>query len=163
MGKVQDTFGNGCPGAISRSVDDIVIAVKNAGGTDIPFGTPVFATSDGAVPFSINDPQDFTSFLGFAVRIADMTPDTYPRDASGEGQAGVWKAGDVMEVLVRGCRGYDCMDAGRQSRKPLPNCTGSRSNHAPWEALQRRAVLSRLKPLLRHAIRSSPDDRSGER
>ena len=117
MGKVQDTFGNGCPGAISRSVDDIVIAVKNAGGTDIPFGTPVFATSDGAVPFSINDPQDFTSFLGFAVRIADMTPDTYPQDASGEGQAGVWKAGDVMEVLVRGGIAVALTSSGQRAGK----------------------------------------------
>ena len=30
MGKVQAVFGNGSPGAITRSVDDIVISVKNA-------------------------------------------------------------------------------------------------------------------------------------
>ena len=102
MGKVQERFGNGSPGAIARSVDDIVISVRNAGDTDIPFGAPVFLGTDGAVPFSTADPQDFETFLGFAVRIADMTPDTYPRDQSGENQAGAWHSGDVMEVLVRG-------------------------------------------------------------
>ena len=102
MGKVQKGFGNGSPGAVSRSVDDIVISVKNAGNTDIPFGAPVFLGSGGAVPFNTANPQEFTDFLGFAVRVADKTPETYPRDQSGEPQAGVWKAGDVMEVLVRG-------------------------------------------------------------
>ena len=102
MGKVQAGFGNGSPGAITRSVDDIVISVKNAGEEDIAFGAPVFLASGGAVPFSTESPQDFGSFLGFAVRIADKTPDTYPRDQSGNPQAGCWKPGDVMEVLVRG-------------------------------------------------------------
>ena len=102
MGKVQSIFGNGSPGAVSRSADDIVISVKNAGTTDIPFGAPVFMTPDGAKPFNTADPQDFGAFLGFAVRVADKTPDTYPRDQSGEAQAGVWRPGDVMEVLVRG-------------------------------------------------------------
>ena len=102
MGKVQAVFGNGSPGAITRSVDDIVISVKNAGETDIAFGTPVFLASGGAVPFDPDSPQDFSSFLGFAVRIADKTPDTYPQDQSGSVQAGSWKPGDVMEVLVRG-------------------------------------------------------------
>ena len=102
MGKVQQAFGNGSPGAVSRSVDEIVISVKNAGASDIPFGAPVFLTAGGAVPFSTAEPQDFSSFLGFAVRVADKTPDSYPDGQSGSGQAGAWKAGDVMEVLVRG-------------------------------------------------------------
>ena len=80
MGKVLNSFGNGSPGTISRSVDDIVISVRN----------------------STASPQEYDSFLGFAVRIADKTPDTYPQDQSGALQAGAWKPGDVMEVLVRG-------------------------------------------------------------
>ena len=44
----------------------------------------------------------FFTFVGFAVRVADKTPDTYPQDQSGGEQAGTWKPGDVMEVLVRG-------------------------------------------------------------
>ena len=102
MGKVQDLFGNGSPGAVSRSVDDIVISVRNASGGDIPFGTPVFVTDSGAVPFDTGDPQDFSAFLGFAVRVADKTPDTYQTGQFNDPPAGVWHAGDVMEVLVRG-------------------------------------------------------------
>ena len=102
MGKIQAGFGNGSPGAITRSVDDIVISVKNAGSEEIAFGTPVFLDSGGAVPFSTASPQEFRDFLGFAVRVADKTPDTYPQDQSGGEQAGAWKPGDVMEVLVRG-------------------------------------------------------------
>ena len=106
MGKVLQIFGHGQPGSISRSVDDIVISVKNASDKDIAFGAPVFLGDNGAVPFSTANPQDFTAFLGFAVRVADKTPDTYPQgqfnDGAGEGEVGCWKAGDVMEVLVRG-------------------------------------------------------------
>ena len=106
MGKVLDAFGYGYPGTVTRSVDDIVISVRNASGVDIPFGAPVFMTENGAVPFDLESPQEFASFLGFAVRVADKTPDTYPQgqfnDGTGEGEVGCWKAGDVMEVLVRG-------------------------------------------------------------
>ena len=102
MGKVLKSFSNGVAGAISRSVDDIVISVKNAGETEIPFGSPVFLTNGGAVLFNKDDPQDFDSFLGFSVRIADKTPDSYPQDQAETPQAGSWKPGDVMEVLVRG-------------------------------------------------------------
>ena len=102
MGKVQSVFSNGWPGAVSRSADDIIISVKNAGSADIPFGAPVFMTAGGAVPFDTASPQDFTAFLGFAVRIADKTPPAYPADQSGEPREGAWHPGDVMEVLVRG-------------------------------------------------------------
>ena len=102
MGKVQKGFRNGSPGAVSRSVDDIVISVKNAGNTDIPFGAPVFMGSGGAVSFSTANPQEFTDFLGFAVRVADKTPETYPGGPFDEQPQGVWKPGDVMEILVRG-------------------------------------------------------------
>ena len=102
MGKVQSTFLNGSPGAISRSVDDIVISLKNVGEVDIPFGAPVFLTTGGAIGFSTSSPQDFTTFLGFAVRVADKTPDTYPVGQFNDNQAGAWKPGDVMEILVRG-------------------------------------------------------------
>ena len=102
MGKVQQNFGSGSPGAVTRSADEIVIAVKNAGSEEIAFGTPVFLVSGGAAAFSTDAPQDFDAFLGFAVRVADKTPDTYPGDQPGGEQAGTWKPGDVMEVLVRG-------------------------------------------------------------
>lgn len=102
MGKVQNIFGNGFAGAVSRSIDDIIISVKNAGEADIPFGSPVFLTNGGAVPFDIGDPQDFSKFLGFAVRVADKTPDGYSTGQFDNQPEGVWHPGDLMEVLVRG-------------------------------------------------------------
>ena len=102
MGKVQEVFGNGSPGAVSRSVDGIVVSVKNVSDGEIPFGAPVFLSGSGAEPFSLSSPQDFDAFLGFAVRVADKTPDTYPAGPFSDGPEGVWKPGDVMEVLVRG-------------------------------------------------------------
>ncbi len=106
MGKVLDAFGYGYPGTVTRSVDDIVISVRNASGVDIPFGAPVFMTENGAVPFDLESPQEFASFLGFAVRVADKTPDVYPRgqfnDPDSAGETGAWHANDLMEVLVRG-------------------------------------------------------------
>ena len=102
MGKVQEAFGNGSAGAVTRSVDGIVISVRNASEGEIPFGDPVFMAGSGAVPFNPESPQDFTSFLGFAVRVADMTPDSYPAGQFSDPPEGTWKPGDVMEVLVRG-------------------------------------------------------------
>ena len=104
MGKVQANFGNGYSGAVSRSIDDIIISIRNDSSADIPFGAPVFLVSGGygAVPFDLSTPQDFTTFLGFAVRVADKTPDEYPSGQFGTPPQGVWHPGDVMEVLVRG-------------------------------------------------------------
>ena len=102
MGKVQEYFTSGSPGAVSRSVDEIVISVRNAGEEDIPFGAPVFLAEDGAAGFSADEPRDASAFLGFAVRVADKTPQEYPRGQFGEPPAGAWHPGDVMEVLVRG-------------------------------------------------------------
>lgn len=102
MGKVQEAFGNGLPGAVSRSIDDIIISVRNASDTEIPFGTAVFMTANGAVPFNPASPQDFTTFLGFAVRVEDKTPDTYLISQYNDPPEGTWHPGDVMEVLTRG-------------------------------------------------------------
>ena len=117
MGKVQARFGNGFAGAVSRSIDDIIISVRNAGSVDIPFGAPVFMTSDGAVPFDISDPQEFASFLGFAVRVADKTPDEYPSGQFGTPPQGVWHPGDVMEILVRGSIAVASAASGTQGGK----------------------------------------------
>ena len=108
MGKVLSAFENGWPGAISRSVDDIVVSLKNASEADIPFGAPVFLNADGSgvVPFETGGSQTFEKFVGFAVRAADKTPDVYPVQQDMQrragNQAGAWHAGDVIEVLVRG-------------------------------------------------------------
>lgn len=110
MGKVLSFFDIGWPGAISRSVDDIVISMQNGGSAAIPFGAPVFLTADGegVVPFDPDaDPaQTFDSFVGFAVRDPAKTPDTYPvqQELSSilSDQAGEYTTKDVVDVLVRG-------------------------------------------------------------
>ena len=106
MGTVQKAFGNGVAGTPTRSIDEIIISIKNASSEDIDFGAPVFLTENGAVPFSVSSPQDFADFLGFAVRAGAKTPDDYPRgqnnSASAAGEHATWHSGDVMEVLVRG-------------------------------------------------------------
>lgn len=96
MGKVQSTFINVFPGAISRSVDDVVISIANADSAAIPFGAPVFldATSKQAKAWS--NGAGMTTFLGFATRIGVKTPDTYA------GQTGQYNPGDIMSVIVRG-------------------------------------------------------------
>ena len=110
MGKILSKFDHGWPGTISRAVDDVVVSLKNAGNADIPFGAPVFLTDDGdgVVGFITNGSQTFQRFVGFAVRIPDKTPATYPttQDMSTgliQNQQSVWKPGEVIEVLVRGC------------------------------------------------------------
>ena len=111
MGKVLSTFDIGWPGAISRSVDDIVVSLKNGGTAAIPFGAPVFLTADGEGVVAYNPDaspaQTFASFVGFAIRAASKTPDTYPiqQDMSSirSNQSGVWNPKEPVEVLVRGC------------------------------------------------------------
>ena len=113
MGKVLSNFGNGFAGQVSRSKDDVIISIKNTSASDIPFGAPVFLYQGGGVPFNTSSPQAATAFIGFAVRVADMTPETYP---SGQNEAnpaqGVWKAGSIMEVLVRGSIALPCVNGG---------------------------------------------------
>ena len=120
MGKVLSAFTNGLPGAVSRAVDDIIISMKNTGAEDVPFGAPVFLASGGAKGFDVSSPQAFSAFLGFAVRSASRTPDAYPAGqdmgrelSSGEGNRGCWKAGDVMEILVRGTIALPLNQAGQ--------------------------------------------------
>ena len=111
MGKVLSTFDIGWPGAISRSVDDIVVSLKNGGSAAIPFGAPVFLTADGegvvAYDPNASPAQTFAPFVGFAIRAASKTPDTYPvqQDMSSirSDQSGVWNPKEPVEVLVRGC------------------------------------------------------------
>ena len=97
MGKVLKLFGNGYPGAVSRSIDHIIISLRNASGGEIPFGAPVFLVS-GEKACTVFDPSSSAAgnFLGFAVRAADKTPDVY-----GSSQAS-FAPNDPVDILVRG-------------------------------------------------------------
>ena len=96
MGKVQSTFINVFPGAISRSVDDVVITLANTGESAIKFGDPVFldATNKGGKAWS--NGAGMSTFVGFATRIGVKTPDTYG------GNEGQYNPGDIMSVIVSG-------------------------------------------------------------
>ena len=105
MGKVMAAYTNGFAGEVTRSADNVIVSLKNTGTADIPFGAPVFLSSDktGVVGFNTGTPQTFAAFVGFAVRVADKTPETYPSGQFGANPQGVWKGGQVIEVLTRGC------------------------------------------------------------
>ena len=98
MGKVLSDFKRGWPGTVSRSADTVIISLPNLSGGDIPFGAPVFlnSTSNGGEPWNTTTNQTFDKFVGFAVRSASKTPDTY-----GSSEA-VYKNKEMMDVLVRG-------------------------------------------------------------
>ena len=97
MGKVLSYFLNGYPGAIARSLDDVVVALVNKSGTALDFGVPVAmdSTGTGVVKF---DPTTHTGadFVGITVRNPSKTPDTY---GSNEGS---YARDDIVDVLVRG-------------------------------------------------------------
>ncbi len=100
MGKVLGTFENGWAGAASRSVDEIIISMKNGSGGEIPFGAAVFMRSghNDCVPFNPASAASFTmsNFIGFTVRSGDKTPNLFGSNAA------VFNAGDPIEILVRG-------------------------------------------------------------
>ena len=97
MGKTLSSFTNGFPGAISRSLDDVVVAFANKSEAALAFGVPVVldATRKGVTLF---DPATHTGadFVGITVRNPSKAPDTYGSSA------GSYAAGDIVDVLVRG-------------------------------------------------------------
>ena len=97
MGKVLASISNGFPGTVSRSIDNVIISMKNYSGGEIPFGAPVFLQS-GQGACQVFDPDTSTeeAFLGFTVRVPDKTPDVYGSDEGAFGPA------DPVEILVRG-------------------------------------------------------------
>ena len=103
MGQVLKKFTNGFPGTPSRTGDEIIITMKNGSEEDIPSGAPVFLMSNGACePFDSSSPQEFDSFVGFAVRVPDKTADTVVTGQFDANPPSAWHPGEVMEVLVRG-------------------------------------------------------------
>ncbi len=103
MGKVLSEFRRGWPGAVTRSKDDVIVSLQNADYDPIAFGAPVFlnASYGGAVNFTSGE-TTAEQFIGFAVRVPDMTPDAYPVGQDAADPAGAWAPGDTVEILVRG-------------------------------------------------------------
>ena len=116
MGKVLSKFTNGCPGAVSRSKDDVIVALKNVGSASIHFGEPVFlknSVTPGGVQGFIANTTTGDDFVGFAVRVADKTPELFGDDA------GEWKPGEVADVLVRGCLVVACGTGSARIGNPV--------------------------------------------
>ena len=88
------------PGTISRGVDDVVISMRNADTDDIKPGDAVFLKNDsnGAGVTRVKEDSTFAGFVGIAVRAASKTNETY-----GSNDPAVWKSGEPVDVLVRGC------------------------------------------------------------
>ena len=97
MGKVLGRFTNGFPGTPSRSVDNVIVAMKNDSDSAIEFGKPVFlsAGENACKPFDASASTS-ANFLGFTVRPGDKTPDEYGSSTA------AWAADDPVEVLTRG-------------------------------------------------------------
>ena len=97
MGKVLTNFMKFFPGAISRSVDDIVISMKNATSSPIAAGAAVFVSSDGSGVTTVRPGSTPDEFVGIAVRSPSATPETYGADVR------PYAANDPVDILVRGC------------------------------------------------------------
>ena len=102
MGKVLSSFMRGWAGTVSRSKDDVIVSLKNNDPDPIAFGAPVFLGTNGGVVNFTGGVSTPDKFVGFAVRIPDKTPDTYPSGQSGDGDTGTYAPGDPVDVLVRG-------------------------------------------------------------
>ena len=97
MGKVLKNFTNGFAGAISRSIDDVVVALANKSNNPLAFGVPVALNGDknGVVPFD-GSTHTAADFVGVTVRNPSKTPDAYGSDV------GSYASGELVDVLVRG-------------------------------------------------------------
>ena len=116
MGKVLSKFNNGWPGTVSRQKDDVIVSLKNAGQTAIKPGDPVFlynAVTPGGVRGFISGTTTEDEFAGFAVRVPDKTPESWMESEA------EWKAGDLVDVLVRGSTVVPCGTSSAKIGNPV--------------------------------------------
>ena len=95
MSQVLEKFKNIVPGAVTRNIDAVIVALHNEGDEAIPFGAPVFLGENGGVVLSDEDTAA-TSFVGIAVRSASKVPDTYGSNVAS------YEPDSLVDVLVRG-------------------------------------------------------------
>ncbi len=102
MGKVLRSFDPGWPGAVSRSVDDVIVPMAVTVPSGVAFGLPVVLNSQktGVIPFASTHSAD--DFIGVAVRSAAKTPDAY-----GSNQA-QYNQTEMADILVRGSAVVQC-------------------------------------------------------
>lgn len=95
-GKVLNAFSRGFAGTVSRSVDDIVESLLNAGAAKIEFGAPVKLSGTG-----VETATSEVGFVGVAVRIA-KTNETYGADDA------AYQPKELVDVLKRGTISVKC-------------------------------------------------------
>lgn len=96
MGKVLSVFGHGRRGAISRSVDDVVIALSNKEYNNLDFGEPVVLNNAGTGAVKFTSSSTAADFVGVTVRSASKTPESYGDSV------GSYAPGEMMDVITRG-------------------------------------------------------------
>lgn len=97
MGKVLSDFLPGWPGTVSRSIDDIIVALPNAeSSTSLQPGTAVTLSDDGKGVKYWRSAKTADDFLGIIVRSPSRTPAAY-----GANTAAV-APGEMAEVITRG-------------------------------------------------------------
>ena len=113
MGKVLSGFKNGFAGAISRSVDDVVVPMAVTGVNGIEYGRPVVFNNQktGVVPFASTSTA--ADIVGIAVRSAVKTPDTYGSNA------GKYNRKDMADILVRGSAAVFCAGGTPTAGSPV--------------------------------------------
>ena len=102
MGKVLREFLRGWAGSVSRSKDDVIVSLKNGGPDPIAFGAPVFLGMYGGVVNFEDGVSTPDRFVGFAVRVPDKTPGSYPAGQDVAYAAGEYAPNEPADILVRG-------------------------------------------------------------
>ncbi|MBQ6398548.1 MAG: hypothetical protein IJI21_00335 [Clostridia bacterium] len=96
MTQVLSSFMHGYPGAVSRSMDNLIVSLRNAEEVPIQPGAPLFLAEDGEGVVPAGRDADPARFVGVAVRNPARTPDVYGASVAPYGP------GDPVDVLVRG-------------------------------------------------------------
>ena len=107
------SFYNGFAGMVSQEGDVVIKSLPNMDTGPIAFGAPVFLSSDrrGVVNLASGSTADM--FVGFAVRSASKTPDTYGSNAAS------YARGEVVDILLRGAIIVDVTGSGISKGKPV--------------------------------------------
>ncbi len=96
MANALASFNLGFPGAVTRSVDDIVIALPNRDLSALDFGVPVVLNDEGTGAKKFTSSSTAADFVGFTLRSASKTPETYGSST------GSYATEEMMDVLTRG-------------------------------------------------------------
>ncbi len=113
MGKVLSSFKNGYAGAISRSVDDVVISMPVWGNNPVEFGRPVVLNTQKTAVIPFTSTSTAADIVGISVRSASKTPGTYGSNASN------YSRKEMADILVRGSAVVFCASGTPTAGSPV--------------------------------------------